>query len=242
MKIACDFVFPYNVPECRKVSEQFRAENLVDPAGPWQEDIIQIDRTILHAFDVVSKLCLGLDTIQVENDVNDEKLNEAVSPVLIIVISARYYCLINMYWQDMQITPLFQDDDTMDIVTDGEQNICMQDTQSVSDAITIDKASKLEKNRQRKQRDKEYRAACASSLSNDSFVCPWCSELWEKSAAVIDHVYDFSISHNRYTTHLYPRKTDHRIIVDLTKSQMKKLKTYHQDDLYKKLLEISSRD
>jgi hypothetical protein len=89
MKIACDFVFPYNVPECRKVSEQFRAENLVDLAGPWQEDIIQIDRTIMHAFDVVNKLCLGLDTIQAENDVNDEKLNGAVSPVLLIVISVR---------------------------------------------------------------------------------------------------------------------------------------------------------
>jgi len=112
-----------------------------------------------------------------------------------------------MHWQDMQISPLFQDDDTMDIVTDGEQNICTQrDTQSVSDTITVDKASKLEKNRQRKQRDKEYRAACASSLSNDSFVCPWCSELWEKSAAVIDHVYDFSISHNRSQLIFIPEK------------------------------------
>jgi hypothetical protein len=40
------------------ISKQFRAENLVDPAGSWQEDIIQIDWTIMHAFDVVNKLCL----------------------------------------------------------------------------------------------------------------------------------------------------------------------------------------
>ena len=58
IKAAGDFLFPDHLEHCLQLTTEFREENLLD--GPWMEDVLQVKRTVLHAYTNIQEQCLGL--------------------------------------------------------------------------------------------------------------------------------------------------------------------------------------
>jgi len=62
IKSAGDFLFPDHLEHCLQLTTEFREENLLD--GPWMEDVLQVKRTVLHAYTNIQEQCLGLAALE----------------------------------------------------------------------------------------------------------------------------------------------------------------------------------
>jgi [histone H3]-dimethyl-L-lysine9 demethylase len=58
IKAANDFLFPDHLEHCKQLTDEFREENLID--GPWMVDVLQLKRSVLHAYMNIREQCLGL--------------------------------------------------------------------------------------------------------------------------------------------------------------------------------------
>jgi lysine-specific demethylase 3 len=58
IKVANDFLFPDHLEHCLQLTNEFREENLID--GPWMVDVLQLKRSVLHAYMNIQEQCLGL--------------------------------------------------------------------------------------------------------------------------------------------------------------------------------------
>jgi [histone H3]-dimethyl-L-lysine9 demethylase len=58
IKSAGDFLFPDHLEHCLQLTTEFREENLLD--RPWMVDVLQVKRTVLHAYTNIQEQCLGL--------------------------------------------------------------------------------------------------------------------------------------------------------------------------------------
>jgi lysine-specific demethylase 3 len=59
IKAAGDFLFPYHLEHCLRLTTEFREENLVE--DPWMVDVLQVKRTVLHAYLNIREQCVGLE-------------------------------------------------------------------------------------------------------------------------------------------------------------------------------------
>ena len=59
IKAAGDFLFPYHLEHCLRLTAEFREENLVE--DPWMVDVLQVKRTVLHAYMNIREQCMGLE-------------------------------------------------------------------------------------------------------------------------------------------------------------------------------------
>jgi [histone H3]-dimethyl-L-lysine9 demethylase len=62
IKSAGDFLFPDHLEHCLQHTTEFREENLLD--GPWMVDVLQVKRTVLHAYTNIQEQCLGLAALE----------------------------------------------------------------------------------------------------------------------------------------------------------------------------------
>jgi hypothetical protein len=62
IKSAGDFLFPDHLEHCLQLTTEFREENLLDV--PWMEDVLQVKRTVLHAYTDIQQQCLGLAALE----------------------------------------------------------------------------------------------------------------------------------------------------------------------------------
>ena len=62
IKSAGDFLFPDHLEHCLQLTTEFREENLLD--GPWMVDVLQVKRTVLHAYTNIQKQCLDLAALE----------------------------------------------------------------------------------------------------------------------------------------------------------------------------------
>jgi [histone H3]-dimethyl-L-lysine9 demethylase len=59
IKAAGDFLFPDHLEHCLRLTTEFREENLVEQ--PWMVDVLQVKRTVLHAYINIREQCMGLE-------------------------------------------------------------------------------------------------------------------------------------------------------------------------------------
>jgi hypothetical protein len=59
IKAAGDFLFPDHLEHCLRLTTEFREENLVE--HPWMVDVLQVKRTVLHAYINIREQCVGLE-------------------------------------------------------------------------------------------------------------------------------------------------------------------------------------
>lgn len=80
IKIASDFVHPRSLAACEAVAKAFRTENLVDTEA-WQSDVLQIGRTLRHAFNGLQNIQKNSPTIHEEEDIISARKSHAASHV-----------------------------------------------------------------------------------------------------------------------------------------------------------------
>jgi hypothetical protein len=70
IKAAGDFLFPHHLEHCLRLTTEFREENLVE--DPWMVDVLQVKRTVLHAYINIREQCLGLECSDLASAANSE--------------------------------------------------------------------------------------------------------------------------------------------------------------------------
>jgi hypothetical protein len=70
IKAAGDFLFPDHLEHCLQLTTEFREENLLE--GPWMVDVLQIKRTVLHAYQNIQGQCLDLECSDPPSAANSE--------------------------------------------------------------------------------------------------------------------------------------------------------------------------
>jgi lysine-specific demethylase 3 len=70
IKAAGDFLFPNHLEHCLQLTTEFREENLVE--DPWMVDVLQVKRTVLHAYINIREQCVGLECSDLSSAANLE--------------------------------------------------------------------------------------------------------------------------------------------------------------------------
>jgi hypothetical protein len=70
IKAAGDFLFPDHLEHCLWLTTKFCEENLVE--DPWMMDVLQVKRTVLHAYINIREQCVGLECSNLSSAANLE--------------------------------------------------------------------------------------------------------------------------------------------------------------------------
>ena len=70
IKATADFLFPDHLEHCLRLTTEFREENLVE--DPWMVDVLQVKRTVLHAYLNIREQCMGLERSDLSSAANLE--------------------------------------------------------------------------------------------------------------------------------------------------------------------------
>jgi [histone H3]-dimethyl-L-lysine9 demethylase len=78
IKAAGDFLFPDHLEHCLQLTTEFREENL--PGDPWMVDVLQVKRTVLHAYMNIREQCMGLESSAANLEDHSMVIDDAQNP------------------------------------------------------------------------------------------------------------------------------------------------------------------
>lgn len=164
IKVACDIVLPWGLPECLNLAEEFRAENMVD--YPWMVDVVQTKLTALHAYMNIRSQLAAMDCMEIE-------LSETAG-----TSSMSLPFSFSDPLRPKSPSPEFLSPDNF--VPDMDHG---QQTQQ-----SINLFDKKERNKRNRESKKEKRRTKQLQRTGEPFNCPWCPIKGSCSISILKHV------------------------------------------------------
>ena len=133
IKAAGDFLFPYHLEHCLRLTAEFREENLVE--DPWMVDVLQVKHTVLHAYLNIREQCVDLECSDLSS-AGSEDYSMAIddgqnSRQVYHSIPSSSGQFPTLQGPDPSAPSDLQDDDTMNLVS-----MALQDTNSSSAEVS----------------------------------------------------------------------------------------------------------
>jgi [histone H3]-dimethyl-L-lysine9 demethylase len=134
IKAAGDFLFPYHLEHCLQLTTEFREENLVE--DPWMVDVLQVKRTVLHAYLNIQEQCADLECGNLSSAANFEDNSVAIddaqkSQEVYHSIPSSPAQFPTLQAPDPSAPSDLQDEDAMNVVS-----MALQDTNSSSAEVS----------------------------------------------------------------------------------------------------------
>jgi hypothetical protein len=135
IKSAGDFLYPDHLEHCLQLTTEFREENLLD--GPWMVDVLQVKRTVLHAYTNIQEQCLGFAALEysdLPSTANFEDhsmvLNGFQNSQQLIPLSSGHFPALQYSDFGSSMPSDIQDEHMMDTVSDIRQDTPPRDNLS----------------------------------------------------------------------------------------------------------------
>jgi hypothetical protein len=131
IKAVGDFLFPNHPEHCLQLTAEFREENLLE--GPWMVDVLQVKRTVLHAYMNIQGQCLGLECSDLSSTANSEDHSMAIDDSIfraVVLDSFITGAISNLQGPGSSTLSDLQDEHTMNIVSKAPHDTLHSDGSS----------------------------------------------------------------------------------------------------------------
>ena len=134
IKAAGDFLFPDHLEHCLQLTTEFREENLVE--HPWMVDVLQVKRTVLHAYINIREQCVDLECNGLSSAAGSEDYSMVIDDVQ---NSQQVYCSIpsslgqfpTLQGPDSSAPSGLQDEEMTNVVSMALQDTLQSNSSSV---------------------------------------------------------------------------------------------------------------